>query len=438
MLKQRLFYCCLLIVMLVVCPTVLRANGGPVDGSIVQKTGDPHLMQVKDVELFGEKLEMTIEGDYTHVRVIYRLRNKTNNATGKIHYGFPVEYQYKDCCDQELTDDFVRSIVFKFNGKELPVTGSSTNPNADYNFLKVDEENESKEEDDWSRIWRKWFYTDFSIPANELVTLEVSYTVKNGFEDWGTSKSFFTYYSERQLVYNFSPAAAWGDGIVKDFQVIVKASDPIQISGLPFQENGNVYSYSKADFNLNTASPLSISYDVSVKNYVSEVISSRLGKEKMKSVKASFETADYPFNHLFDGDTSTAWVAGKSNSGVGEWIEIELSLNASIFAAIVLINGYTKSEKTYYTNNRIKKIGVELHHNEGDYVYNDVVELEDLPYQVIDINTFAPMSSVIFSSDGYPNVKKIRLTILDIYKGTTYDDTCLSELFILGYTPSDY
>ena len=423
-------------------PFHLLANGGPDDGSIIYKSGDPHPLQIADVELISEKLEMTIDGDYTNVHVTYRLHNTANKSTGKIHYGFPIEYVYMDCCDTLLTDEYIHSIQFKYNNEPLPITHSSVNPNANYIYKEEIEVYSENDEDYYGNRerYRKWFYTEFSIPSQDLITLEVEYVVKNSFEDWSTSKSFFSHYSSRQLFYDFSPASYWGNGIIKDFQVIIKASTPLQIVGLPFKLEKSIYTYSSIDFNLNTASPLEISYDGSLYHFTDFVNSKKLKPNQIRSIKASSTQKGYPINNLMDGNINTAWVEGKTDSGINESIEIELANNTKL-SAIVIVNGYAKSEKTYYANNRIKKMKVELEIIEDEYQdsFSGEIELEDIPYQSIEIKSFTPMASIVYDGgDWSRQAKRIKLTILDIYKGTSYDDTCISELFLLGYLDTDF
>ena len=416
------------------------ANGGPDDGSIFYKSGDPHPLRITEVELISEKLEMTIDGDYTNVHVTYRLHNTANKSTGKIHYGFPIEYVYMDCCDTLLTDEYIHSIQFKYNNESLPITHSSVNPNANYIYKEEIEVYAENDENYYGKRYRKWFYTEFSIPSQDLITLEVEYIVKNNFEDWSTSKSFFPHYSSRQLFYDFSPASYWGKGIVKDFQVIIHASTPIEIVGLPFKQEKSKFTYSKIDFNLNTAPPLKISYDGSLLHFPDFVNSKKLKPKQIRSIKASSTQKAYPIENLIDGNINTAWVEGKTDSGINEFIEIELANNPKL-AAIIIVNGYTKSEKTYYTNNRIKKLKVEIEFVENEHrnSFSEEIELEDIPYQLIDIKSFTPMASILFDSgDWGTKTKRIKLTILDVYKGTTYDDTCISELFLLDYLHPEF
>ncbi len=43
------------------------------------------------------------------------------------------------------------------------------------------------------------------------------------------------------------------------------------------------------------------------------------------------------------------------------------------------------------------------------------------------------MSIIGDYGDGYAKVRKITITILEVYEGTKYSDTCISEVLLLGY-----
>ncbi|MEO9534184.1 MAG: hypothetical protein ABJG68_04245 [Crocinitomicaceae bacterium] len=85
---------------------------------------------------------------------------------------------------------------------------------------------------------------------------------------------------------------------------------------------------------------------------------------------------------------------------------------------ISIINGYTKTEKTFYENARIKK--VELWHN-GKHKCNAVI-LDSPEIQIIK-GTFA-----------FHKLDEVRIVPIEYYKGSKYDDVCISAIQLsLGY-----
>ena len=82
------------------------------------------------------------------------------------------------------------------------------------------------------------------------------------------------------------------------------------------------------------------------------------------------------------------------------------------------MNGYVDFFRTdlYKKNNRVKKIQIESMDSEEKYNFDYI--LEDTPnFQEIQLPRYT---------------KKIKITILDVYKGTDYDDTCISGIMTAG------
>ena len=48
-------------------------------------------------------------------------------------------------------------------------------------------------------------------------------------------------------------------------------------------------------------------------------------------------------------------------------------------------------------------------------------------------NLNTSMSIVANYGDSYQKVRKITMTVLEVYKGSKYSDTCISEVLLLGY-----
>lgn len=129
------------------------------------------------------------------------------------------------------------------------------------------------------------------------------------------------------------------------------------------------------------------------------------------TLMASSQKDNYPSINALDDNLQTAWAEGVKGDGIDEWLEFEATNNYDV-SGIKIINGYAKSDELYYANNRIKKIKIELPDN-------TVIEreLEDgIPdYQTIDFEKVV-------------NVKNIKITILEVYPGSKYSDTCISEI----------
>lgn len=122
---------------------------------------------------------------------------------------------------------------------------------------------------------------------------------------------------------------------------------------------------------------------------------------------------EYNEKNLCINNVLLPWVEGVPGNGIGEYIEIE-TVNSFKFDYLLIMNGFLSVEKPYLykQNNRIKTIKV-TGLNSGKEKILDVL---DTPHpQTVDIS--------------YLELNEpFRIIIMDIYKGTKYDDTCINCL----------
>ncbi len=120
---------------------------------------------------------------------------------------------------------------------------------------------------------------------------------------------------------------------------------------------------------------------------------------------------DYYGENLLDEDPSTCWCEGAEGNGIGESIKLELDSDHPV-QKIEIKSGYCKDQNVYTKNSRPKKIKIEF---ENGKTIN--AQLEDVynTYQEIDVVDAEGSSYVV-------------ITILDVYSGTVYTDTCISEI----------
>lgn len=119
----------------------------------------------------------------------------------------------------------------------------------------------------------------------------------------------------------------------------------------------------------------------------------------------------YYSSNIYDRKLSTSWVEGMHGSGIGEWVML-ITNNGQKLKGIKIINGYASNMEFYKKNNRAKSIRVEL--SDGTIVEK---QLEDsgIAWQYVDFNR-----EIVCNS--------IKITILSVYRGNKYDDTCISEI----------
>ena len=127
------------------------------------------------------------------------------------------------------------------------------------------------------------------------------------------------------------------------------------------------------------------------------------------------KSMNYKVENVIDDNPSTDWIEGVSDDGIGQFIQFSIN-NTFRFDKIDIINGFSKNQKTYMKNNRVKKVIIEFS-DKSQQVY----ELEDnnMEYQTIDI--------------GGINTNSVKVIIQEVYtNGRVYKDTCISEISVYG------
>lgn len=128
----------------------------------------------------------------------------------------------------------------------------------------------------------------------------------------------------------------------------------------------------------------------------------------------------YTPENLIDHNESTPWVEGSEGDGISEWVKFENTrvVNGKNVAmteyvkGMYICNGYGKTEELYYSNNRVKEIRIEF--SNGKSITAKLEDGDKFP-QKIDFGE-------------YIETDAIKITILGVYKGNKFDDTCISEI----------
>ena len=125
----------------------------------------------------------------------------------------------------------------------------------------------------------------------------------------------------------------------------------------------------------------------------------------------------YRAENLVDGNPLTAWVEGKADDGIGEFVDIEFDRSQSV-DSVGIVTGYG-DPRYWQRNNRVKQIDIT---NEKGVTHRldlrDTIELQQLRF---------PQQ---FS------FQKLRLRINSVFRGTHDRDTCISEITIGNVRPT--
>ena len=137
-----------------------------------------------------------------------------------------------------------------------------------------------------------------------------------------------------------------------------------------------------------------------------------------------FKDIVYSAAKAHDFDVTTAWVEGNADYGIGEFIEYFFDMTASGkhelgVTQIILANGYKKTKKTWEENSRVKKMKMYV----DDKPFAVIELLDAFEFQTVDIGkVMLPQQKVM----------KMKFEIIEVYPGTKYKDTAISELLFDG------
>ena len=149
-------------------------------------------------------------------------------------------------------------------------------------------------------------------------------------------------------------------------------------------------------------------------------VSNIMDKTQVCEVKADFPLIDtdnpfrYSAQNAYDGDPATSYVEDTENDLFG--IRFDFTKHGQEYefkktTGFKIINGYASSKDLYMKNNRIKKISFGSQKNPTFYDFQDKI----LDYQ--DVN----FEYSLYALD---------IACLEVFKGSKYSDTCLSEVNI--------
>jgi hypothetical protein len=113
---------------------------------------------------------------------------------------------------------------------------------------------------------------------------------------------------------------------------------------------------------------------------------------------------------LVDGKDATCWAEGADGPGIGEWVQFGFDTPKTL-KALKITAGYTKTQAVYQANNRVKKLML---------VFSDG---ESLTLNLAD--QYGPQRVLI---DRDKPTRFVKLVIMEVYKGSRYNDTCVSEI----------
>ena len=143
---------------------------------------------------------------------------------------------------------------------------------------------------------------------------------------------------------------------------------------------------------------------------------------QLNSVESSSSLSDkYDAKGAHDFSILNVWAEGAPDNGEGEYLLYSFPGSCPRITAVLVLNGYTKTEKAWKENGRVKKFM--MYYNGKPYA---VLNLEDTrALQRFDVGVLG------FKDSKVPDWN-IKFEILEVYPGEKYTDTVITELFFDG------
>lgn len=143
------------------------------------------------------------------------------------------------------------------------------------------------------------------------------------------------------------------------------------------------------------------------------------------SRRESIGRFDYGADKLDDARTETAWVEGGEGMGYGERFVYRFpdsvfgdGMDCVSFWGVRIINGYTRNDRTWSENGRVKWMRIDINGRPAAFLH-----LLDTPQT----------QEVMWDALGYlRRGDSISFEIVDVYRGTKYEDVAISEILLHG------
>ncbi|MDE7028958.1 MAG: hypothetical protein K2P63_03155, partial [Lachnospiraceae bacterium] len=139
----------------------------------------------------------------------------------------------------------------------------------------------------------------------------------------------------------------------------------------------------------------------------------RVSNRMIAGVRATSQLEDCPVENAFDTSEYTMWSEGVWGGGVGEAIEIVLDEMHEV-NGLTIYNGNRTNHDLYDKYGRVKTIQITF--SDGS---KRQFEVADNFYGPSQVNFINPVRTDL-----------LKIEILEIYAGTTYQDTCITGINI--------
>ena len=407
-----------------------QANGGGYSRGGVSYTGTVAGFEpsgTENVRIMDEQLSIRLGRKQAEVEVRYVLKN-TGRATS-VRFGFPVEElagesmfePEKKPAPIKSSPEYCRNFLIEVGGKPVAAKFESETPEA--------------KKDDSRRVGLKgWMVSKIVLGAGEEKTMTIRYVSEYPYSNFFVSDDGTV--SARTFNYRLSTGACWADTIAKGRVVIEPDGvNPDEVRVLKpvnrFRREGGrwVWDFEKLEPAL--ADDIVVEATPGESSYGGRNMSGNFsGGQRVNflerngawyvehtnySVKASSTLApednkDYSADNIRTWDN--VWSEGAPGPGIGEWLELVPEVPQPL-ESIRITPGHCESKGLFKANARPRRVEVLIN---GSYRFETVLDDDFNVLQRIPITGY------------HEPVKKLRLTVMDVFPGSKYEDLCISRL----------
>ncbi len=424
--------------------TSAHGNGGGYSQGL-QSTGAFKPFGIEQVEMLSEHLEIDLHIEHAEIRIEYVLHNPGPKVT--VEAGFPSAVNDLRWGVNSLVKTPFESLV-KLENFHLAADGTPLEVSTVADNLKLGGKTPGGPSENRTTI-KAWHVFKLDFKKGQTRRLIVRY--RNPYAAFVTAISSGWSRSATTLSYVFSSAASWAGPITQGTVIINPVSlDAGQVEfSHPnrFTKDGDrwIWRFSdleptlEDDLMVITSPACTVPDDVlfmdpseqekvSTAYYVCRGDSPRYGGGRWEIHSKDYQidatstlppdgSLSFAAEALRDFSRKTCWVEGAPGPGIGEAVTLTLPKPGKV-ARVGLVNGYAKDQQLYEANNRIKRLDVSVN---GGKPFSVAVPDERLTTEHHYFDLPQPNSAV----------KTIKLTIAEVYKGTQFDDTCLTDIVLV-------
>ena len=285
-----------------------------------------------------------------------------------------------------------------------------------------------------------WLASTVHFDKDESKHIKITYESRYQFAEGGPSGD--SYYKPDMFRYLLSPAATW-KGPIQQGKITIKAVtvDPKVILIKPrarFKETPDGFVWEFTNLKPTLADNIEISMNNEFKTILVRGPDSRENSwyslERNKyffdfhdyKVRASSTAKGYDADNVRDLLSETAWVPA-ANGGINESLTVTLDKPTHV-DQIGIIPGYGKNEALYFANNRVQELAISV--NNGPAITATLPD-EFIAFGPSSYKGYALVNLANYSGDA----RTITLTIRKVYRGSKYNDTCISEILLRKRLP---